>query len=245
MSEIQSIATNNYILQAPPPTATMFTTELEYDGDKISGYAGSAFKAGTDLEFGYTDADTISSINNSALTDVSLNNIVQTNSGVWGGSALPISAGPGIDVQLENNILVFSAVPNETVIYTNIVPSNTLVFSEPCTNFERIRLELSSYQETTTCNYYEIKPNADKLTYFSNTFVSNATYPLQILGCQFTGTDGITYTNTTAVRVCFSTESDHTVGSYGTQGSSIETDSNRDAGFITKVIGINRIAGGD
>lgn len=168
---------------------------------------------------------------------------VNTNSGVWGGSALPISAGPGIDVKLSNDVLVFSAVPNETVIYTSTVPSNTLVFSEPCTNFERIRLELSSYQETTTCNYYEIKPNANKLTYFSNTFVSNATYPLQILGCQFTGTDGVTYTNTTGVRVCFSTDSNHTVRSYGTNGSSIATDSNRDAGFITKVIGINRIGG--
>ena len=43
MSDIQSISQNNYILQAPPPSATMFTTALEYDGDKISGYAGSAF----------------------------------------------------------------------------------------------------------------------------------------------------------------------------------------------------------
>ena len=113
MSEpIQSIAQNNYILQAPTPTATMFTTELEYDGDKISGYAGSAFKAGTDLEFGYDSADHISAINNSALTDVSLNNIVQTNSGAWGGSALPISAGAGINIQLVNNVLVISTAAN-------------------------------------------------------------------------------------------------------------------------------------
>jgi hypothetical protein len=156
MSEpIQSIAQNNYILQSPPPTATMFTTELEYDGDKISGYAGSAFKAGTDLEFGYTDADTISSINNSAITDVSLNNIVQTNSGAWGGSALPISAGPGIDVQLENDKLVFSAIPNETVIYTGVYDTTTtsIVCDEPLTSFENVKV-LWQHQNK-TCDWSE------------------------------------------------------------------------------------------
>lgn len=63
-----AIWNDRYILQAPPPASTMFTTELEYDGDKISGYAGSAFKAGTDLEFGYDSADNISAINNSAIS---------------------------------------------------------------------------------------------------------------------------------------------------------------------------------
>lgn len=139
MSEpIQSIAQNNYILQAPTPTATMFTTELEYDGDKISGYAGSAFKAGTDLEFGYTDADTISSINNSAITDASLNNIVQTNSGSWGGSALPVSAGPGIKVNLVDNTLVFSN--DETVLWEtdSVYGAGVCNLSESLKNFEQI-----------------------------------------------------------------------------------------------------------
>jgi hypothetical protein len=119
----------------------MFTTELEYDGDKISGYAGSAFKAGTDLEFGYTDADTISSINNSAITDVSLNNIVQTNSGAWGGSALPISAGPGIKVNLVDNTLVFSN--DETVLYDRQgqydANLTSVSVSEPLSSFEYVR----------------------------------------------------------------------------------------------------------
>ena len=139
MSEpIQSIAQNNYILQAPPPTATMFTTELEYDGDKISGYAGSAFKAGTDLDFGYTEADTISSINTSSISDVSLNNIVQTNSASWGGSALPISAGPGIKVNLVDNTLVFSN--DETIIFNGDVSGQITDFNtnEQINNFEKL-----------------------------------------------------------------------------------------------------------
>ena len=142
MSEpIQSIAQNNYILQAPPPTATMFTTELEYDGDKISGYAGSAFKAGTDLEFGYDSADNISAINNSALTDVNLNNIVQTNSGAWGGSALPISAGPGVKFEMVNDTLVAST--DETVLWSgNCAFGTSLTTNEPVTAFERYKVYL-------------------------------------------------------------------------------------------------------
>jgi len=141
MSEINAIATNNYILQAPPPTATMFTTELEYDGDKISGYAGSAFKAGTDLEFGYTDADTISSINNSAITDVSLNNIVQTNSGAWGGSALPVSAGEGVKIDYTNGMLVFKQ--DRTQLYSGNSQITGFTASEPLTNFERVEFVVS------------------------------------------------------------------------------------------------------
>jgi len=148
MSEINAIATNNYILQAPPPTATMFTTELEYDGDKISGYAGSAFKAGTDLEFGYDSDDNISAINNSAITDVSLNNIVQTNSGAWGGSALPISAGPGIKVNLVDNTLVFSN--DETVLWSGDVSTTGITCN--------VTDSLSSY--STIKVYSRVKANS-------------------------------------------------------------------------------------
>lgn len=56
----------------------------------------------------YDNTNKISAINGSALTDVSLNNIVQTNSGAWGGSALPISAGNGIGLTLVDGVLVIS-----------------------------------------------------------------------------------------------------------------------------------------
>lgn len=176
MSEpIQSIAQNNYILQAPPPTATMFTTELEYDGDKISGYAGSAFKAGTDLEFGYTDADTISSINNSALTDASLNNIVQTNSGSWGGSALPISAGPGIKVNLVDNTLVFSN--DETLLWSGdeIGSAFTITANEPPTNFQYIYV---------LGHTNDLQPN--QFNFFSDTHQLTITSSMQLSDYQFT-----------------------------------------------------------
>lgn len=118
------------------------TLTFGYDEqDRISAINNSALAGGgTDIEFGYTDADTISSINTSALTDVSLNNIVQTNSGAWGGSALPISAGPGIKVNLLDNTLVFSNDETLLASSTNYYGAGELNLSESLKNFERIKV---------------------------------------------------------------------------------------------------------
>ena len=61
---------------------------------------------------------------------------VGTNSGVWGGSALPVSAGQGVKINLVNNTLVFSN--DETVLYssTGVRLSAETTLSEPGTNFE-------------------------------------------------------------------------------------------------------------
>jgi hypothetical protein len=63
---------------------------------------------------------------------------VNTNSGVWGGSALNISAGEGVKVTLANNNLVFST--DETVLWSGTAaPSNfPLTMSEPFSLFEKI-----------------------------------------------------------------------------------------------------------
>ena len=61
---------------------------------------------------------------------------VTANSGAWGGSALPISAGPGIKVNLVNNTLVFSN--DETVLWDsgNLAIGSTATLSETVKNFE-------------------------------------------------------------------------------------------------------------
>jgi hypothetical protein len=163
---------------------------------------------------------------------------VNTNSGAWGGSALPISAGPGIKVNLVDNTLVFSN--DETVLYSANAASNTIVLSEKATNFERLRLELQSYQSTMVVNYTEVKPNDNYLTFFAQTLIPDATYPLQILGVQFSSTNGITYNMERGVRAYYKTTSD-----WGGNDTTDMTSNIKDAGFITKVVGINRIAGGN
>ena len=131
MSDIQTISQGNYILSNDRPD-TMYTSGLEYDGDKISGYAGSAFKAGDEFPQSATDAiETVSA-----------------NSGAWGGSALPISAGPGIKLEMVNNTLVAST--DETVLFEtdSISGVSSLTCSETVKNFERIAVLPSRFATT-------------------------------------------------------------------------------------------------
>lgn len=118
------------------PSGVMQTSGLEYDGDKISGYMGSAFKAGDELPQSVTDAaDYVSAT--SGDIDATIEN-VSSNSGAWGGSALPISAGPGIKVNLVNNTLVFSN--DETVLWSGDIGYSgaTAQLSESPYNFNKI-----------------------------------------------------------------------------------------------------------
>lgn len=124
------------IPDASAVSGAMQTSGLEYDGDKISGYMGSAFKAGDELPQSLTDAANYVSATSGNI-DATIEN-VSSNSGVWGGSALPISAGPGIKVNLVDNTLVFSN--DETVLFetTDVYGAGVCNLSESLKNFERI-----------------------------------------------------------------------------------------------------------
>lgn len=94
MSEpIQAIATNNYLLTTTVGSGYMETSELEYDGDKISGYAGSAFKAGDT----YSAGDNISIANN----EISV-------TGTEDLTLMPIVAGNGINIVVSGGAIVIS-----------------------------------------------------------------------------------------------------------------------------------------
>lgn len=85
---------------------------------------------------------------------------VNTNSGVWGGSALPISAGPGIKVNLVDNTLVFSN--DETVLWEdNTDPAEgingTKSINETVSNFENIDVYFWRCSDhSQTYRYYQI-----------------------------------------------------------------------------------------
>ena len=112
------------------PTGTMNESAFEYDtGNKISGYNGSAFAGGSEIPTtvsGYwqTASDTVSA-----------------NSGAWGGSALPISAGPGIKLELVNDTLVAST--DETVLFetNDVYGAGVCNLSESLKNFERVAVK--------------------------------------------------------------------------------------------------------
>lgn len=81
---------------------------FEYDNtNKISAINGSALAGGSDVPISADEAIQYVQTN-SAVIDATITNVT-SNSGVWGGSALPISAGPGIGLNLDNNVLIISS----------------------------------------------------------------------------------------------------------------------------------------
>lgn len=81
---------------------------FEYDStNKISAINGSALAGGSDIPISADEAIQYVQTN-SAVIDATITNVT-SNSGVWGGSALPISAGPGIGLNLDNNVLIISS----------------------------------------------------------------------------------------------------------------------------------------
>ena len=151
------------------PEGVMAESGLEFnDDDEISGYNGSAFaaggytpsnvyilSAGSGVEITDDQVNKVTTIaitsqagnpdveayvqNTSADIDATIIN-VSSNSGAWGGSALQISAGPGIKLNMVDDTLVAST--DEIVLFsgTNAWGYGTITLSESLKNFERIKV---------------------------------------------------------------------------------------------------------
>ena len=201
------------------PTGTMNESAFEYDtGNKISGYNGSAFAGGSEIPTavsGYWQ---------------SASDTVCANSGVWGGSALPISAGPGIKVNLVDNTLVFSN--DETVLYSGHISTGAAPtaysLSEPISAFDSYRVYWL-WNEGTNCagevsEFYwdDDRPNKNNFTLFSVNRFSDTNFSACGLFEIASNLKNITYT--------FSQQNNDTTH------KNIK---------IKKIVGINRIAGGN
>ena len=255
MSEINAIATNNYLLATQQEVShdntlsgngtvdsplgvasgTMNESAFEYSGGMITAYNGSAFKAGDEFPQSATEAIetvTANSADWNATTDT-----VSSNSGVWGGSALPISAGPGIKVNLVNNTLVFSN--DETVLWEN--PNGTITkdiqwpqtLSEPITNFEKVSFlygadDYSGNAEYHTFNTYN-NFNYNLVAWRCDGPANNSIFWREAkFNC-----NGTSLTNPYNSTINLSTAFD---------GFGFNTDGYN---WLVKVIGINRVSGGN
>ena len=165
-----------------PPSAL---PTYEYDStNKISAINGSAIAAGDEFPVSADEAvqyvqsnsaqidDTVTSYQTNsgrfltahqAISAEEWNSnyeTVNTNSGAWGGSALPISAGPGIKVNLVDNTLMFSN--DETVLWEdNTDPAEgingTKSINETVSNFENIDVYFWRCSDhSQTYRYYQI-----------------------------------------------------------------------------------------
>jgi len=121
---------------------------------------------------------------------------VNTNSGAWGGSALPISAGPGIKVNLVDNTLVFSN--DETVLWSgaeSIHSTNTFTLSEPLSSFNNVRFEGFEYGNTRV-QYDCPTPTAlnENVSICFNYYCRDKdNNPFQLKMASYSSNDGLTY----------------------------------------------------
>lgn len=111
-------------------TLTGSIQKREIEGDSatsaITAIAGSAIGGGGGGEFPQSASEAIEA--------------VTANSGAWGGSALPISAGPGVKVDLVDNTLVFRN--DETVLWegTLSTTAESATLNESWKNFDSLRI---------------------------------------------------------------------------------------------------------
>lgn len=163
---------------------------------------------------------------------------VKTNSGAWGGSALPISAGPGIKVNLVDNTLVFST--DETVLYSGVEPTSAVSLTESWKNFDRLKIYVQNKSMDNGLNMVEVRPlERDGHTPYYN-IIAGFSYGL--------GTNGMIWQNIigsatdTVLTNC---------SAFGFQNSwtatspTVRKNNANDLNCILKVIGINRISGGN
>lgn len=141
------------------PAGTMNESGLEYDASgNISAYSGSAFAAQLpeeeEVEFEELNISGISAATDyitatSGDINATIDN-VSANSGAWGGSALPISAGPGIKFEMADGTLVAST--DETVIFNGNISGQLTNFTatEPITNFKELNVYVAVNDDGST-----------------------------------------------------------------------------------------------
>ena len=217
------------------PAGTMNESAFGYDAsDNITGYNGSAFKAGDEFPQSATDAieyvTATSGDINSTIDNVS------SNSGAWGGSALPISAGPGIKFEMVDNTLVAST--DETVLWEGSANAGLfpISLSEPTTAFKEIKFVWTpryqgDYGCPTVVEVQNTEPHDGTIKYTLMHAYWNANEPW--LGAWYlTPTDN--YTKIASERNAFC----NMMTSQTAMSNGLNC-------FMWKVIGINRIAGGN
>lgn len=134
--------------------------------DYVSANAGDEFPASADEAIQYVQTnsgtidDTVTSYQTNSGTFLTAHQAisaeewnsnyetVNTNSGAWGGSALPISAGPGIKFEMVDGTLVAST--DETVLFENWESpirgtTATGSLTEPLTSFDSFEVTWAAY----------------------------------------------------------------------------------------------------
>ena len=130
---------------------------------KLDSSASSSFyTTGNESGFvdsAYVDSAVSSKADSSALSSYALSadvsgtvDLVSSQSANWGGSALALSAGPGVKLEKSGNVLLVQA--DETLLWSG-ANTSAATLSEPYSNFERIGVVLGFPTQGKTYHVFE------------------------------------------------------------------------------------------
>lgn len=134
-------------------SATVSAIASSYAESAVSAVSGDYYSTSNPSGFidsAYVDSAVSGKADSSALSSYALSadvsgavDLVSTQSANWGGSALALSAGPGVKLEKSGNVLVAST--DETLLWENTGGNLTkdlafpLALNEPIANFERVK----------------------------------------------------------------------------------------------------------
>lgn len=208
-------------------------------GVDLSDYATTAYVDSSISSFvdsAYVESAVSGKADSSALSSYALSadvsgtvDLVSTQSANWGGSALALSAGPGVSLTLSGNTLVAST--DETVLWENAAgATNNITLSEAIENFDTVRVEWCPYTEASNwATPYDVVEGkvSNGLLHLCGWGLSNDTnYQVQtnlLLACS---TTSVTVSNQGAILVSTADAKTQTLSGYK----------------IYRIIGINRTA---
>ena len=151
------------------PDTYLQNTDLNIIDGKVTEISGVPLSAGGELPEGVSAAtDYVTT--NSANIDATVSN-VSANSGAWGGSALPISAGHGIKFEIVNDTLVASVTSTSTSGYVwqsaslfhtdTPIKQTTYTLSDNCSNYDKLDVDFYDINNWRTVMECPIPSNLD------------------------------------------------------------------------------------
>lgn len=231
------------------PAGTMNESEFEYSGGMITAYNGSAFAQGGGGEFPQSATEAVEYVTaTSANIDSTIDN-VSANSGVWGGSALPISAGPGIKFEIVDGTLVAST--NETIIFNGNISGQITNFNtnEQINNFEKLNVYYCCNDEGNSLLGGNITTYDTNVLTAQNQISLGGTYTISngytcFYNLYYTITNGSAFSCTQSKRYWVNPPSAVPGVNQVMYNPTVDTEKKKN-GYIYKIVGINRIAGGN
>ena len=235
---------------APTNSADVSAIASAYAESAVSAASGnyystsnpSSFITGVDLSpyatTAYVDSSVSSKADSSALTSYALSSdvsgtvdLVSTQSANWGGSALALSAGPGVKLEKVGDTLVAST--DRTMLWSGeLAETGTVTAAEPLSNFEKIEL----HWHTASGSYpiidsVHINDSTPAVCFVHAAGASNAW--IQWCMCSASGD---TFTIVRGKNINF--------GAYNNTAATYTVSTSLGDGFqLNKIVGINRTAG--